>query len=75
METTKPVVKRVKKVPMPITLDPQPTENKPLLKQGTTWAGIMTIGAAIATGGLGALADPAALTQIGIGLSLLFAEN
>lgn len=50
-------------------------EKKPLLRQGTTWAGLLSIGAAIATGGASVLTDPYLLAQIGAGLGLLFAEN
>lgn len=48
---------------------------KPLFKQGTTWAGIFTIAAAVASGGASALLDPTVFTMIGSGVALLFAEN
>lgn len=50
-------------------------QRKPLLKQGSTWAGIFSIAAAVASGGATALTDPTVMTTIGAGIALLFAEN
>lgn len=67
--------KRVKKTGAPVVLDGSGPRKRPLLKQGTTWAGILSIAAAVATGGTSILADPTALGAIGAGIALIFAEN
>lgn len=74
--TTKVARQRVKSEPVPIALV-SGTERKrtPLLKQGTTWAGVFTVAAAIASGGVAAFLDPMMIAQIGAGVALLFAEN
>lgn len=59
----------------PVVLESTTNPKKPLLKQGTTWAGIFSIAAAIATGGASVLTDPQAISAIGAGIALLFAEN
>lgn len=80
MENSQPAVKttkqRSRKVSVPIEIDRGPAQSaKPFLKQGTTWAGIFSIAAAVATGGASVLTDPYMVAQIGAGLGLLFAEN
>lgn len=67
--------KRVKKTGAPVVLDGSGPRRRPLLKQGTTWAGILSIAAAVAAGGTSILADPTALGTIGAGIALIFAEN
>lgn len=67
--------KSVRKARAPVAIDGPYTSKKPLLKQGTTWAGLFSIAAAIATGGTSVLLDPILLTQIGAGIGLLVAEN
>lgn len=71
----KPTTRRAAKSPVVIDSGASSLNRKPLLKQGTTWAGILSIGAAIATGGASALTDPTLLAAIGSGIALLFAEN
>lgn len=48
---------------------------KKKLSEGTTWAGLFTIAAAIATGGVSVLTDPALLTQIAGGIALVIARE
>lgn len=67
--------KSVRKTRAPVAIDGPHMNKKPLLKQGTTWAGLFSIAAAIATGGTSVLLDPVLLTQIGAGISLIVAEN
>lgn len=71
----KPVTRKRLASQIPVVLDSGSVVKKPLLKQGTTWAGIFTIAAAIASGGASALLDPTIFTMIGSGVALLFAEN
>lgn len=65
---------RAKRVAAPVVVE-STTRKKPFFMQGTTWAGILSIGAAIAAGGASALADPVLLQTIGAGIALLIAEN
>lgn len=44
-------------------------------KQKTSWAGLLTIVAAVMTGGASALTDPALLAQVGAGLALVLAPE
>lgn len=46
-----------------------------LLTEPTTWAGLFTAGAAIATGGMSVLVDPLLLTELGAGLALILARE
>lgn len=46
-----------------------------ILREPSTWAGILSIGAAFATGGASALADPATLSSIGAGLALILTKE
>lgn len=46
-----------------------------LLREPTTWAGILTVGATIATGGVSVLTDPLMLSKIGAGLALVLAKE
>lgn len=46
-----------------------------ILMEPSTWAGIMSIGAAFATGGASALANPATLSSIGAGLALILTKE
>lgn len=46
-----------------------------LLTEPTTWAGLLTVGAAIATGGMSVLVDPLLLTELGAGLALILAKE
>lgn len=59
----------------PVVLESTINPKKPLLKQGTTWAGIFTVAAAVASGGMSVLIDPTLASMIGAGVALLFAEN
>lgn len=59
----------------PVAIDGPHFSKKSFFKQGTTWAGILSIGAALATGGVSALTDPVLLQAIGAGIGLLVAEN
>lgn len=45
------------------------------MREPSTWAGILSIGAAFATGGASALANPATLASIGAGLSLILTRE
>lgn len=45
------------------------------MREPSTWAGILSIGAAFATGGASALANPATLASIGAGLSLILTKE
>lgn len=67
---------RVKRNTVPVVIEGAPSkERKAFLKQGTTWAGVFTIAATLASGGVAALFDPFMISQIGTGLALLIAEN
>lgn len=46
-----------------------------LLTEPTTWAGLLTAGAAIATGGMSVFMDPLLLTELGAGLALILAKE
>lgn len=46
-----------------------------ILSEPTTWAGFMTIAAALATGSISALTDPVILGQVGAGLALVLARE
>lgn len=52
-----------------------PRSVKTILMEPSTWAGILSIGAAFATGGASALANPATLASIGAGLSLILTKE
>ena len=59
-----------------VTVTPKPTRSaREILREPTTWAGVLSIGAAIATGGASALLDPGLCAQIGAGLALIFARE
>lgn len=46
-----------------------------IFSEPSTWAGILSIIAAIITGGTSTLTDPASLTSIGAGISLILAKE
>lgn len=48
---------------------------KKKLSEPTTWAGLLTVAAAIASGGASVLADPAMLAQVASGIALVFARE
>lgn len=48
---------------------------KAILTEPTTWAGLLTVAATVATGGVGALTSPTAWAQLGAGLALVFARE
>lgn len=68
-------VTKARRTSVPITLDGGNPKKRPFMLQGTTWAGILSIGAAIATGGASVLTDPVLLQTVGAGIALLVAEN
>lgn len=68
-------VTKAKRTTVPVTLEGGTPKKRPFMLQGTTWAGILSIGAAIATGGASVLTDPVLLQTIGAGIALLVAEN
>lgn len=74
-QKSKPAPRKRSTTPVVISDGSSTLKKKPLLKQGTTWAGLFTIAAAIATGGTSLLTDPTALTAVSSGIALLFAEN
>lgn len=46
-----------------------------IFSESSTWAGILSIGAAIITGGVSTLTNPALLTSIGVGTSLILTKE
>lgn len=48
---------------------------KQMVTEPTTWAGLFTIGMAVATGGASLLTDPQLLAQVAAGLSLVLAKE
>lgn len=52
-----------------------PRTVKALLSEGTTWAGLLTIAAAVATGGASVFTDPLILSEVGAGIALIFARE
>lgn len=44
---------------------------KKVVREPSTWAGLLTVAAAFLTGGASALTDPVLLSQIGAGLSMI----
>lgn len=48
---------------------------KKVLREPSTWAGLLSIAAAVLTGGAGALTDPVLLSQIGAGLALVLTKE
>lgn len=48
---------------------------RPFWRQGTTWAGVLTVGAAVATGGVAALTNPVVIAQICSGVALILAKE
>lgn len=60
----------------PSTASPKPQRSvREVLREPTTWAGLLSIGAAIATGGASALLDPSLCAQVGAGLALILARE
>lgn len=53
----------------------RPRTVKEILREPSTWAGILSIGAAFATGGVSALVNPATLSSIGAGLALILTKE
>lgn len=45
------------------------------LREPSTWAGLLSIAAAIATGGASVLTDPILLAQVGTGIGLVLARE
>lgn len=45
------------------------------IRQPSTYAGLLTIGAAVLTGGTSVLTDPLLLSQLGAGLALVLTEE
>lgn len=72
---TRIAAKRTRPAKAAVIVESSSRPAKPFLKQGTTWAGIFSIAAAIATGGVSVLTDPYMIAQIGAGIGLLIAEN
>lgn len=54
---------------------PQARTARQLFKEPTTWAGLLTIGTAIATGGASLLTDPIMWGKVGAGLALILAKE
>lgn len=48
---------------------------KKKLSEGTTWAGLLTVAAAVASGGATVLTSPTLLTQIAGGIALILAKE
>lgn len=46
-----------------------------IVREPSTWAGVLTIANAVLTSGVGVLADPQLLTQIAAGLSLVLVKE
>lgn len=46
-----------------------------VMREPSTWAGILSIAAACLTDGVGALTNPALLSQIGAGLALVLTKE
>lgn len=72
---TKAGARKTRTAKAPVFVESSGSTKRPFLKQGTTWAGILSIAAAIATGGVSVLTDPLMIAQIGAGIGLLVAEN
>lgn len=53
----------------------QPRTFRTVMREPTTWAGLFSIGAAVATGGASLLTDPVFLTKVGAGLALVLAKE
>lgn len=64
--------------PSPRTATQEPKKRRTagdMLREPSTWAGIFSICAAFATGGVSVLANPATLSSIGAGLALILTKE
>lgn len=69
------VAQKGKATPTPPKTHFQAGATRPFWKQGTTWAGALTVGAAVANGGVAALTNPVMIAQICSGIALILAKE
>lgn len=63
------------KPPTDEVVSPSKRTIKKVLREPSTWAGLLSIAAACLTGGASALTDPVLLSQIGAGLALVLTKE